>query len=193
LVEVYEHVSARFRASKREVKYELENIETIDINDFKLVLGPPRETPFPAGATIHDRWGVIVIACTPPSVEEEVGGEGFQPLGEWGQSIYHKIRPQVTPNFHYIFSMAVTFRCHELFVIKNEETQEVVQGEDALVERDHKVRFEIQFDSHAKLAKDWRIIDVDDWLEGNEYLAQVPDGGGVPPGPGGSAEEEEKR
>lgn len=51
-----------------------------------------------------------------------------------------------------------------------------IQGIDEYVETEHLVRFEIDFDKNARLAKDWQIIDVDDFLGGNPYLPQLGDG-----------------
>lgn len=172
LVAMYEHAVERFRANKRVVRLELESITPLHIQDVKLVIGPPRGEPLPAGATKHHKLGVTVIAASAPEKEE--------PAGDWGQSFMQQIRPRLAPNFHYLFQCAVTFRCKELFCVTNEETGEVVQGADEVVETSHTVLFEIDFDKHAQKSQDWRIVDVDYWLDGNEYLAEIPDGGEIP-------------
>ena len=174
LVALYEHAVAQFRANKRLVRLELESITPLTIDDVKLVIGPPRGEPLPAGATKHHKLGVTVIAAS-SSEKEEAGGEG-----DWGQSFMQQIRPRLAPNYHYLFQMAVTFRCKELFCVTNEETGEVVQGVDEVVETSHTVLFEIDFDKHAQKSQDWRIVDVDFFMDGNEYLAEIPDGGEIP-------------
>lgn len=40
---------------------------------------------------------------------------------------YCFFRPHLVQEYHYLFQIAVTFKCKELFVVTNEETNEIVQ------------------------------------------------------------------
>lgn len=46
--------------------------------------------------------------------------------------------------------------------------QEVLQGSSAFHDRLHRVVFEVDFDQRAQLSTDFRVIDIDDMLGGNE-------------------------
>jgi len=150
LLEMYENLVAGFRANNREVRLELESIHPISMQDFRLVIGPSRGTPLPPGATKHTRGGVTVIVPQMPEGEEEEGGEGRQELGlrNNGQSFMAAVRGSKN---HLIFQMAVTFKCKELFCVKNVETEEVVQGEEEVRLTEHVCRFEIDFDNRAQV------------------------------------------
>lgn len=151
LLEMYQDVVAGFRANNREVRLELESIHPISMHDFRLVIGPSRGTPLPPGATKHTRGGVTVIVPQMPEEGEEEGGEGGrQEMGgaNNGQSFMAAVRGSKN---HLIFQMAVTFKCKELFCVKNVETEEVMQGEEEVQDTEHVCRFEIDFDNRAQV------------------------------------------
>lgn len=177
LLEMYQDVVARFRANNREVRLELESIHPISMHDFKLVIGPPRGTPLPPGATKHTRGGVTVIVPQMPEGGEEMEGRGGgqeMGMGNNGQSFMAAVRGSKN---HMIFQMAVTFKCRELFCVKDVETDEAIQGQEEMRETEHVCRFEIDFDNRAQLSQEWRLVDIDDWMNGNVYLAGMPDDG----------------
>jgi hypothetical protein len=156
LLEMYQDVVAGFRANNREIRLELESIHPISMHDFRLVIGPSRGTPLPPGATKHTRGGVtVIVPQMPEEGEEEEGGGGRQELGVGnnGQSFMAAVRGSKN---HLIFQMAVTFKCKELFYVKNVETEEVVQGEEEVRDTEHVCRFEIDFDNRAQVSEGGR-------------------------------------
>lgn len=44
----------------------------------------------------------------------------------------------------------------------------MLQGSSAFHDRLHRVVFEVDFDQRAQLSTDFRVIDIDDMLGGNE-------------------------
>jgi len=155
LLEMYENLVAGFRANNREVRLELESIHRNSMHDLRLVIGPSRGTPLPPGATKHTRGGVTVIVPQMPEGEEEEGGGGRQELGMGNndQSIMAAVRGSKN---HLIFQMAVTFKCKELFCVKNADTEEVVQGEEEVRLTEHVCRFEIDLDVRAQVREGGR-------------------------------------
>jgi len=43
----------------------------------------------------------------------------------------------------------------------------------------------IRTNIHTQLSQEWRLVDIDDWMNGNVYLSDIPDGGDVPTEGGG--------
>lgn len=164
LTEIYQDVTARFKANKRDVRLELESVNPIAMDDFKLLIGPPRGMPLPKGSEEVEVLGIgVVVGKSPPEQE------GFGVMGRWA---VEQSRTVPKSNFHLRFQMAVTFKCREMFVVTNEETEEVVQGEEGVVrEVEHVARFEIEFDRRAQVSQDWRLIDIDGWSNGDKYRA----------------------
>jgi hypothetical protein len=144
LTEMYQDVITRFKANKRDVRLELESINPIAMNDFKLSIGPPRGTPLPEGSEEVGVLGITIVVGKSPSEQEGLGV-----MGQWAAE---QARTVPKSNFHLGFQMAVTFKCREMFVVRNEETEEVVQGEEGVVrEVEHVAKFEIEFDRRAQV------------------------------------------
>lgn len=158
LTEMYQDVIPRFKANKREVRLELESIHPIAMNDFRLSIGPPQGTALPEGTEELEVLGITIVLGKPPSEQEGLGV-----LGQWALK-----QAQTVPksNFHLRFQMAVTFKCKEMFVVTNEETKEVVQGEEGVMrEVEHVARFSIEFDRRAQ-------VRIDKIKEGGERMAR---------------------
>jgi hypothetical protein len=51
--------------------------------------------------------------------------------------------------------------------------QEIIQGDPSFVDTVHKVLFEIDLDKRTKLSSEWRIVDIDNFLGGNDYLPEL--------------------
>lgn len=148
LLEMYQDVVARFRANNREVRLELESIHPISMHDFKLIIGASRGTPLPPGATKHSKGSMTWITLQMPKGGEEMeGGGGGQEMGMGnnGQSFTAAARGSKKSS-KMVFQMAVTYKCRELFCVKDVETEEVVQGEEEVRETEHDCRFEMEID-----------------------------------------------
>jgi len=144
LTEMYKDVITRFKANKRDVRLELESINPIAMNDFKLLIGPPRGTALLEGSEEVEVLGITIVVGKSPSEQEGLGV-----MGQWA---VEQARTVPKSNFHLGFQMAVTFKCREMFVVRNEETEEVIQGEEGVVrEVEHVARFEIEFDRRAQV------------------------------------------
>ncbi len=101
LTEIYQDVIARFKANKRDVRLELESINPIAMDDFKLLIGPPRGMPLPEGSEEVEVLGIGVVVGKSPSEQEGLGV-----MGRWA---VEQSRTVPKSNFHLRFQMAVTF------------------------------------------------------------------------------------
>lgn len=75
----------------------------------------------------------------------------------------------------------VTVQCREVFYVEEAATGRLVQGSrepaDAGALVTHQLVLECCLDTNKKrFLCDWRVVDIDDWLEGNEFLKTRDEG-----------------
>jgi len=126
LASLYENLVSSFRAKDLEVRYELESIRVLSLAGFRAIVGlrEAQEKPERSSVNIGALSLVFGKPVTVPSESE---------------------RKEPVP-ISILYRMAVTFRCRELFTVRNSGTGEVLQGEDRMKEVDHVARFEVKVD-----------------------------------------------
>jgi len=139
LVMTYKDVMARFKANKREVRLELESIVPVAMHDYRMSMGPPRGSPQRAAMAKHKFFGLTTFSDQPIDID-----------GPMTDTLAAYVRV-MSRNPRIGFHIAVTFRCRELFCVRNTDTGEVLQGEDGIREVDHVARFDVELDQKAQV------------------------------------------
>ena len=61
--------------------------------------------------------------------------------------------------------------CAEVFYVEDPSSGAVVQGSRVpAVDVEHVLKLECCLRLPEEFASDWRVVDIDDWLQGNEFI-----------------------
>ena len=65
--------------------------------------------------------------------------------------------------------LGIDMKCTELFSVTDKKSGELIQGAKLAEERMHTVTMEAVYQLNSHTLEDWTVVDIDGWLDGNEF------------------------
>jgi len=164
LADFYEDAISTIQKGQCKVKYELQDIKDVLVTNTSVIIGAKRGTP-----------GVEKFVKTDGSYLE--GNCSYAtPMIPLSKETVDDILNYKFDNLkHHTIRCKVDIQCTEVFYVIDEVTGDIMQGSKEPKETIHELVLETCIDlSKRELNYEWSIIDIDNWLNGNEFINGKP-------------------